>query len=868
MATIAPPRLSAIVRGRLRPAAPDQPAREFPVWPAALLAVPIVARVPVFVAALLFESWSPNPNHIIPPWAQLLQAACFMALAFVLLRYGRADRRAWALGLFVLDAGATLLTPFVRAIENPSFITALTVHLRTDAFQAALLWYFAALFPRSSVRPGLARVFRLGTAVAFWLGVVLVAADTFADTLVRTGPPALASLAQELRRSSPSSSDWYFTLQFLWLTPLFVLMPWKLRDFGPGDRRRFALLMVGIVGGFLPLAANVVLESIWPWFAAASEPYARLKGAVIVIALTAVPLAGAYAALVQHALDVRLIVRRAAQYILARSVIRGVAAVPAATLGLMIVVNWDQPLAELLAGTRGVVLLSLAAAGVAAAAGRRRLLSMLDRHFFRDRVDASTTLLRLADAVRQVRTLEAYRQLLGEAIDAALHPESSVLFVAGADDYLHAVDADLLPLARRGALAQLVSASDTPLDLAGADRQVTDRLLPAERAWVDAANAVVVAPLRGADNLVGVLALGPKKSELPYAREDLALLAAVSAAMAASLARVVRAETDAGEGDAALADPPARECVDCGAVVAASVLSCECGGLLQRAAVPVTLTDRVRFVRRIGIGAMGVVYRAIDLRLQQPRAVKTLPVADAVLMARMRREAKAMATVQHANLATLYGLEYWRGAPMLVMEYLQGGTLADRLRTGPLPVDQALRIGVSISEALETLHATGLLHRDIKPSNIGFTAGGAPKLLDFGLATLLPRVASHAAASLVEGSTWAGSSVIGEDGVRGTPAYLSAEVLGGAPPTVADDLWALAVTLLESAVGDNPFRAPTVAATIARVLTDPMRAAETAAVLPPAARALFGGLLGPAAARPQTAGEFTARLERTLQSGG
>ena len=297
---------------------------EFPSWPLSLLAVPILVRFAIFVVALVTEPWAANPNHIIPVWAQLLQASAFAGLALMLLRFGRHDRRAWALGLFILDAGTTLLTPFVRASTAPTVVTWLGLHLRTDAFQAAMAWFFASLFPRSSTRPRLAATFFVGTTAAFALGVLLVVVDATAKGL----GPAAPSVVIALQRGAPSQGDWYFTLQFLFMAPLLVLVPLKLRECGPDARRRFYWLALGLTVGFLPLVANVILQTYWARFGDAVPPYQRLRGALIVTALTAVPVAAAYAALVQRTLDLRLVLRQALQYVLARAVIRGVAFAP------------------------------------------------------------------------------------------------------------------------------------------------------------------------------------------------------------------------------------------------------------------------------------------------------------------------------------------------------------------------------------------------------------------------------------------------------------------------------------------------------------------------------------------------------------
>ena len=268
--------------------------------------------------------------------------------------------------------------------------------------------------------------------------------------------------------------------------------------------------------------------------------------------------------------------------------------------------------------------------------------------------------------------------------------------------------------------------------------------------------------------------------------------------------------------------------------------------------MPHIFDDRLRILRRIGAGGMGVVYLAWDIRLSQDRAVKTLPRTDPTLVSRFRREAKTMAAVNHPGLATLDGLEVWQGVPLLVMEYLAGGTLADRIRRAPLTEDLALGLGVAVAEGLGALHRAGVLHRDVKPSNIGFTSEGAPKLLDFGLAKFLASSSRTREQVNEDESTSSLTFSSADGGIRGTPAYLSPEALGGRGPSPSDDLWGLSVTLLEACTGVNPFRGSSVAATVARVLAGPPADMDPARRLTKSSRALFGELLGPLGRRPKT----------------
>src|SRR5579872_6712773 len=148
----------------------------------------------------------------------------------------------------------------------------------------------------------------------------------------------------------------------------------------------------------------------------------------------------------------------------------------------------------------------------------------------------------------------------------------------------------------------------------------------------------------------------------------------------------------------------------------------------------------------LGAGGMGEVYRAKDTRLDRTVAIKVLPShlsSDPESKRRMEREAKSISALQHAHICTLHDIGSQDGTDFLVMEYLEGQTLASRLENGPLPLDQALKIGIEIAEALEKAHQHGIIHRDLKPGNVMLTKAGA-KLMDFGLAKPNVAIASQA----------------------------------------------------------------------------------------------------------------------------
>jgi serine/threonine protein kinase len=227
------------------------------------------------------------------------------------------------------------------------------------------------------------------------------------------------------------------------------------------------------------------------------------------------------------------------------------------------------------------------------------------------------------------------------------------------------------------------------------------------------------------------------------------------------------------------------------------------------------LAGKFTLERRLGSGGIGVVYLGTDTRLDRRVALKTLPRLRTGAAAAMHAEARAMAAVEHASVAVLYELQVWRETPVLVVEYLAGGTLAARLVDGALPAREAVTLATTLADALSALHGRGWLHGDIKPSNIGIGRDGAPKLLDFGLT----RLVAHARPSAPE----AAGDACGTPGcdtcepLAGTPLYLSPEALDGRPGGAHGDVWALSLVLFEMVAGAHPFRASSLDAVLHRV---------------------------------------------------
>jgi serine/threonine-protein kinase len=237
---------------------------------------------------------------------------------------------------------------------------------------------------------------------------------------------------------------------------------------------------------------------------------------------------------------------------------------------------------------------------------------------------------------------------------------------------------------------------------------------------------------------------------------------------------------------------------------------------------------------RIGAGGMGEVYRATDTRLGRDVAIKVLPDAvarDKERLSRFDREARALASLNHPNIATVHGLEGEGGTTALVMEFVEGPTLAERITKGPIPVPETLAIARQIADALEAAHERGIVHRDLKPGNVMIRPDGAIKVLDFGLAKDL-RAAGGQDAATVTAATEAGE-------VMGTPAYMSPEQARGEPVDRRTDIWAFGCVLFEMLTGARTFEAASSAETVARVLTKEVEWSSLPGDVPTAVRHLL-----------------------------
>ena len=270
--------------------------------------------------------------------------------------------------------------------------------------------------------------------------------------------------------------------------------------------------------------------------------------------------------------------------------------------------------------------------------------------------------------------------------------------------------------------------------------------------------------------------------------------------------------------------------------------------------------SRYRVLGRIGQGGMGEVFLAEDRELERRVALKFLAPAlreDAAAMARLKREAKAAAALDHPYVCKVYDMGEAEGRAFISMEFVDGETLGARLEKGPLPTREALRLAVEITEALERAHAGGIVHRDLKPSNVMLGRDGHVKVMDFGIAKVIRAdVSSESEGETREGAPTRGGSLVG------TPGYMSPEQLRGDTVDERSDLFAFGVVLQEMLTGAHPFRRDSGAETVAAILKEAPTGGEGLAF---PLRSLVEKLVSKAADQRPRITEARAELQRLLE---
>ena len=740
------------------------------------------------VAALALALWGWGDFH-----REYGEYAVYMATLLVgysltaclFLFGGRHDRRTWLLGVYFL-LKATLVNPFmllgfllgVPPTEPFGFPNFGYPYVYPFLFAPAFLWAFARECPRVHRRTRLDDLARRMVLVSVVIGCFHWVAGNVWVEVTRAGyvDPAVFWVG----------FDAVLATSNLLVLGAVVVVVLRAHAAPADEARRVALFSIGFLMCTGLGAGYDVIETFSPggW-----PSNFRWSPVVVLVALLRFPGIALlwYSVLAVRVPHLREAIRASCRRLLRRGRLLGVvAASPVLALGWLVASRPERPVGAALGDPLVQSLAAAAGALLLVVAARERILVRVDDWIFPEVTDQRQAVARAAAGLAQAGGTTAVSRTVDRAAKRGCGSPATLLVAADTESATHdfvAPDAKMAPLAQPSAIVHILETAGGSLRVHPNDKTSFFSALPRDdAAWVveSGADAIVPVPGPGAE-LLGVLVVGRRLDGRIVRPVDIPFLEALAAAAGLAVARLRLLRVPGAEP---LEAPPARECPVCRCVTGpGETPECGCRAAYVETEVPKLLAGKYQLTQRLGCGGMGMVYLARDLRLERDVAVKTLKGMSVSRLMGLKPEAWVMATVTHPAVTQIHGIESWRGRPFLVVEFLAGGTLADRLRHGPLPAPEAVSVAETLADALAALHETRHLHGDVKPSNVGLTANGSPKLMDFGLAR-------RATDTVTRG---------------GTLSYLSPEVLSGRPAEAADDVWSLCVILYEMVSGEHPF---------------------------------------------------------------
>ena len=763
----------------------------------------LMAAVAVPVASVLlllpwrWEDYHRAHGDMAVYWAILL--AGYGASAALLLVAGRRDRRTWLLGGFFLFRatlaplhmlpgllGQTLPFTLGSSFQDVSLPTVVFLHLSYPlvfAISPAFLWAFARECPRVHRRTRLDDLTRGMVPVCVAIGCAMCAGLASIYVAGLAGAVSEALYLAVLDGTGAVTS-------VLSLAAV-VVVALRARAAPAAEARRVVVFSLGFLVWVGLGTAYDLVEALSPGSWVSNYQPGSVLALVQVMRFPGMVLLW-YSVLAVRVPHPREMLRAGCRRLLMRpGLLGGAALAPVVGVGWLLLSDSDQRVGAVVASPLAQSLTAAAGILLALALNRERFLRRLDAWVYPETSDQRQFLAVATGALVKAERMVTISRTLTRAVKRGCGSPARLLLVDDAQsdacDFKPA-DTAIAPLSRSSAIVHILTEAGGSLRVHPSDTKSVFGLLPAtDAAWVaeTGADVMVAVPGPGAE-VVGILAVGRRFDDRLVRTADVTFLEVLASAAGQA---VIRVRLLRGGATAVSEPPPALECPACGCVAGAEELpGCACGPAYVETEVPRLLAGKFRLTQRLGAGGMGAVYLAHDVRLDRHVAVKTVAGRSVSRMMGLQPEAWAMARVAHAAVAQIYGVESWRGRPFLVVEFLPGGTLAERLEDGPISARRSVAVTIHLAEGLAALHRAGYLHGDVKPSNIGFTADGSPKLLDFGLA----RPANDAAVA------------------GGTLRYLSPEVLSGQPAEAADDVWSLCVVLYEMVSGEHPFAGGTV----------------------------------------------------------
>lgn len=579
----------------------------------------------------------------------------------------------------------------------------------------------------------------------------------------------------------------------------------------PNQKRRLQWVVFGSIIGVMPVGLYFIGRLIsYDRYVLATLNYISLNF------LTVIPIAVAFAIVKHRLFDIRVVVRRGLQYLLARKFLNFLVYLPGALLLYVIFSNPNQSVSKLFLDNSWFLIFMVLA--ILLLKKQKPLLHWLDRKFFRSDYNAEQILLSMIDEVKNLNSISEVSRWVTLQLQGALHPESVLLF------YRKKEKGDLALGYSSGQRligfqipedSRLVQLGENEFKSRDVNYFLKQGLPEREKQWLNEERIHLIVPMHSPDDrLIGLLMLGEKKSEQPYTGNDRKLLEGLSSQIAIlhenlSLREKVQKEVRLKEEVLAQFQEQKKnllkECPLCGACYDSIEEVCGIDGARLDLSIPVerTIDGKYRLEKLLGRGGMGAVYKATDLRLSRTVAVKVIigsMFGDAMALRRFEREARTSARLSHPNIITVFDFGTIGQGAYLVMEYVEGQTLREYLKkNGNVPPDLAADWFNQILEGINAAHRTGVVHRDLKPENILLAQTGpnkiTVKILDFGLAKvkMTDSVDSR--------------SLTSPGAVLGTLNYMSPEQIVGIETDHRTDIFALGVMIVEALTGQLPFSA-------------------------------------------------------------
>ncbi len=679
-----------------------------------------------------------------------------------------------------VDAAKSLVNPFL--LDVLELISALSI----EAFIAFETWlFFLTYFDSLSGwrKRAVLSLKNLSLVAAIFL-VIVNAAPSIA---VELGLDNFLSSAQ---------SNFYQTLIYLPMLPFLPAITLMYFIAPDSELRKVGVLILGF-GLSLPAILIILASALVPGVQNfVTQPLPSAFFIIFLnILLLLVPVVVTYALIVFGHESYEGALSNKVLYRMALVLVYAILVIPFTGLVWYLYSMRSLTLAEIVADQRFVLLFTCAAIFIGVWVNRTRLGKHLAKLFYRSPYDLESVYSKLINSANGSANIPALLNNLSQLLQLHLQPIKAI------------------PVINDPFLKQLVGNTQTPSEFSLATETYTALTSSIDTYYMsNTANEPRVSILfrNKAHEVVAAILLDEKRSGENYDVADKEFFARFQETVQPLFHHLLNIN-ECRHHDFLMPFEAARECLKCQSLYSPQQKLCaSCNSELDLASAPFRLKDKYHLIGRIGIGAFGHVYLGTDQTLARKVAVKCLPkTASDSDRDFLKREALMMAAISHPNLAVVYGVEFWHDRPLLIVEYLPGGTLKD-LDTTQINSHMALQVIRGLCEVIDHTHSKGVLHLDIKPSNIGLSQSHEVKLLDFGTAHFLksiPRLANHPLNGNMSVADAFKTSV--NKDIVGTPMYMSPEAHKGHLPDVRFDLWSVSVVIVELLTHRHPFQHPT-----------------------------------------------------------